>query len=82
MPRVCSQIGQFPPACLFALNSMKGQQTVSPFFEWHSAQTELYKVKKLVYDFQQELVSYCQSEVKLLKEGFLKFRTIIKKVAE
>ena len=53
---------------------------MSPFFEWHSAQTELYKVNKLVYDFQQELVSYCQSEVKLLKEGFLKFRTIIKKM--
>ena len=72
--------GQFPPACLFALNSMKGQQTVSTFLEWNSAQTQLYKVNKLVYDFQQELVSYCQSDVKLLKEGFLKFRTLIKKV--
>ena len=59
---------------------MKGQQTVSTFLEWHSAQTQLYKVNKLVYDFQQELVSYCQSDVKLLKEDFLKFRTLIKKV--
>ena len=59
--------GQFPPACLFALNSMKGQQTVSTFLEWHSAQTQLYKVNKLVYDFQQELMSYCQSDVTLLR---------------
>ena len=58
---------------------MRGQQTVSTFLEWHSAQTQLYKVNKFVYDFQQEPVSYCQSDVKILKE-ILKFGTLIKKV--
>ena len=72
--------GQFPPACLFALNTMKGQQTVSTFLAWHSAQTQFYRVNNLTYDFEQELVSYCQSDVKLLKEGFMEFRALIRKV--
>ena len=39
------------------------------FLTWYNQQV----VSNAVFDFQEELLKYCQSDVKLLKEGFLKF---------
>ena len=39
------------------------------FLSWYNQQV----VSNAVCDFQEELLKYCQSDVKLLKEGFLKF---------
>ena len=72
--------GQFPPACLFALNAMKGAKEIEAFLKWHDEQTLLYREQSKQYDFESELVSYCQSDVKLLKEGFLEYRQLIQSI--
>ena len=72
--------GQFPPACLFALNSMKGAKSIDSFLKWHEEQTLLYQQQSKQYDFGSELVAYCQSDVKLLKEGFLEYRRLIQSI--
>lgn len=42
------------------------------FEKWHDGQV----AKNVVFDFQKELVEYCQSDVKLLKEGCLQFKKL------
>ena len=42
------------------------------FETWHAKQTGMF-------DFAEELVAYCESDVKLLKEGCLKFKNCLKK---
>ena len=37
--------------------------------DWHAEKV----LKREVWNFQQEMLSYCESDVKLLKEGYLKF---------
>ena len=59
--------GQFPPACLLPWSRWKA---------WYAAQTEFYWIHFFTYDFEQELVSYCQSDGELLKEGFMEFRNL------
>jgi len=39
---------------------------------WHQEQRD----KKVVFDFQKELVAYCESDVHLLKEGCLTFKRL------
>ena len=74
--------GQFPPACLYALNSMKGERNVKNFLEWHTQQTHYYKQSSKTYNFQQELITYCESDVKLLKEGFIEYRRLIRSICK
>ena len=52
-------------------------ETVSPkarqeFEKWHKEQRD----KDEVFDFQKELVAYCESDVRLLKEGCLTFKRL------
>ena len=74
--------GQFPPACLFALNSMKGKDNINVFLNWHEEQCRRYKENSLIYDFRLELIEYCQSDVTVLKEGFLEYRRLIKSICD
>lgn len=39
------------------------------FLTWHARKV----AEDAVFDFQEELLKYCESDVKLLKEGCLKF---------
>jgi len=52
-------------------------ETMSPkarqeFETWHQEQRD----KEEVFDFQKELVAYCESDVRLLKEGCLTFKRL------
>ena len=49
--------------------SVKGRQE---FEEWHAEQVR----KNVEFDFSKELVSYCESDVRLLKEGCLTFKRL------
>ena len=49
--------------------SPKGRQE---FETWHKEQRD----KNEVFDFQKELVAYCESDVRLLKEGCLTFKRL------
>jgi len=45
--------------------------------KWHQAQRD----KEEVFDFQKELVAYCESDVRLLKEGCLTFKRLFETLA-
>ena len=52
-------------------------ETMSPegrqkFETWHKEQSD----NQVVFDFQKELVTYCESDVRLLKEGCLTFKRV------
>ena len=47
--------------------SLEGRQA---FETWHQEQ----RAKNVVFDFQKELVAYCSSDVRLLKQGCLTFK--------
>ena len=47
------------------------------FEEWHAEQV----AKNVMFDFAKELVAYCESDVKLLKEGCLTFKRLFEKQA-
>ena len=52
-------------------------ETMSPegrqeFEEWHKEQRDKHEV----FDFQKELVAYCESDVRLVKEGCLTFKRL------
>jgi len=49
--------------------SPKGRQE---FERWHKEQRD----QNVVFDFQKELVAYCKSDVRLLKEGCLTFKRL------
>ena len=49
--------------------SVEGKQALE---KWHQEQRE----KEVVFDFQQELVAYCKSDVRLLKQGCLTFKRL------
>ena len=48
------------------------------FEKWHDEQM----VKNAVFDFEKELIEYCESDVKLLKEGCLTFKCLFEKQAK
>ena len=72
--------GQFPPPCLFGVNSMKKSIDVEKFLSWHHEQSKWFFENSLVYDFKKELVEYCDSDVKLLKNGFLEYRRLMMEI--
>ena len=49
--------------------STEGKQALE---KWHQEQRD----KEVVFDFQQELVAYCKSDVRILKEGCLTFKRL------
>jgi len=49
--------------------SPEGKQALE---KWHQEQRD----KEVVFDFQKELVAYCKSDVRLLKEGCLTFKRL------
>ena len=74
-----SKEGQFPPA-IFAINSMKGQQNIKKLLGWQTEPFKFYKQNFLTYNLAAELISYCKSDVKLLKECFMEYRRLIQSV--
>ena len=72
--------GQFPPPCLFGVNCMKKSIDVEKFISWHHEQSKWFFENSLVYDFKKELVEYCDSYVKLLKNGFLEHRRLMMQI--
>ena len=70
--------GQFPNFCLFGPNSMKGSEEFTKLKEWHNEQTARYRLENLTYDFQHELTEYCRSDVEVLRQGVMRFRSVIK----
>ena len=62
-------VGPLPPVEDYMPNAMS-QEEKEAFLRWHAEKTS----QGYIFHFQQELLTYCQSDVKLLKEGCLKFK--------
>ena len=62
-------VGQIPDQACYMPESMSVSHRKA-FEQWHDQQ----RVNNVIFDFQKELVEYCESDVKLLKQGCLKFK--------
>ena len=47
------------------------------FEAWHTRQC----VANVIYDFQMDLNEYCKSDIKLLKQGCLSFKSVLEPLA-
>ena len=71
MPENQEYVGSIPAQDYYMPEAMflKGRQE---FEKWHQEQRD----NDVVFDFQNELVLYCESDVRLLKEGCLTFKRL------
>ena len=60
--------GQYPPNADYNPDDMDTKKR-EQFLTWHARKV----AENAVFNFQEELLKYCESDVKLLKEGCLKF---------
>ena len=60
--------GNYPPMAEYDPDSMDSKKRET-FLTWYRQKV----AENAVFDFQDELLKYCESDVKLLKEGCLKF---------
>ena len=58
---------------------MKNGRNFEDFTLWHSLQRKNYEATSSVYNFRQELIEYCRSDVTLLREGVSEFRHLIRR---
>ena len=63
----CNYKGHRPDAFFYDPANMKPEQRTK-FYDWYN------RHRNDEFDFQQELRTYCESDVKLLMDGCLKFR--------
>ena len=64
-PEHQNYVGPYMPETM----SPEGKQALE---KWHQEQ----RANNVVFDFQQELVAYCESDVRLLKQGCLTFKRL------
>ena len=71
LPEHQTYVGILPVIDYFMPETMapKARQELE---KWHQEQRD----KEVVFDFQKELVAYCKSDVRLLKEGCLTFKRL------
>ena len=70
-------VGEIPAMDYYDPDSMSPERR-EEFMAWHAARRE----EGYVFDFAQELVDYCKSDVRLLKQGCMKFQQEFHKVAK
>ena len=73
-PENQNYVGPIPNKEFYMPESMSGSGR-KDFEKWHDKE----RAENVVFDFQKELVEYCESDVKLLKEGCLTFKRLFEK---
>ena len=68
--------GHYPPMSEYDPDSMDSKKR-EKFMSWYRQKV----AENAVFDFQEELLKYCESDVKLLKEGCLKFMREFEEIA-
>ena len=61
------------PSLDYYMPETKSPEDKQTLETWHQEQ----RANNMVFDFQQELLDYCKSDVQLLKQGCLTFKTIV-----
>ena len=71
LPEHQNHVGIVPALDYYMPETMspEGKQALE---KWHQEQSD----KEIVFDFQKELVEYCESDVRLLKQGWLTFKQL------
>ena len=68
----------FIPAKHFYMPESMSVPGRAEFEKWYAEQVE----KNVEFDFQKELIEYCESDVQLVKQGFLAFKRLFKQEAK
>ena len=68
--------GEYPPKEDYHPDEMDSKKR-DKFLAWHARKV----AEQAVFNFQEELLKYCKSDVKLLKEGCLKFVAEFEEIA-
>ena len=76
LPEHQTYVGILPAIDYFMPETM-APKTRQALEKWHQEQRD----KEVVFDFQKELVDYCKSDVRLLKEGCLTFKRLSEALA-
>ena len=71
-----SYVGRIPDTSYFMPDVMSVSAR-RDFEAWHTRQ----RVANVIYDLQKELTEYCESDVKLLKQGCLSFKSVFEPLA-
>ncbi|XP_048879705.1 uncharacterized protein LOC125748000 isoform X1 [Brienomyrus brachyistius] len=61
-----SYVGPYPPPDQFGPDQMPGKERVK-FYQWYDG------VKHQTFNFHKEMIAYCKNNVKILREGCLRF---------
>ena len=68
-------VGPIPPQSYYAPNTMK-PETREAFLTWYKEQ----KDNGYVFDFKEEIVKYCRSDVDILRKCCMEFREMLREI--
>ena len=68
-----SYVGPIPPVPYYSPNTMKPEARET-FLAWHKEQVE----NNYVFDFRNEIIKYCRSDVAILRECCMEFREMLR----
>ena len=68
-----SYVGPIPPVPYYSPNTMKPEAREA-FLAWHKEQVE----NNYVFDFRNEIIKYCRSDVDILRKCCMKFREMLR----
>ena len=71
-----SYVGRIPDTSYFMPDVMSVSAR-GDFEAWHTRQC----AANVIYDFQKDLTEYCKSDIKLLKQGCLSFKSVFEPLA-
>ena len=68
-------VGPIPPQSDYAPNTMK-PETRRAFLAWHKEQRD----NEYVFDFKEEIIKYCRSDVDILRKCCMEFREMLREI--
>ena len=68
-------VGPIPPAPYYSPNTMK-PETRKAFLAWHKEQRD----NEYVFDFKEEIIKYCRSDVDILRKCCMEFREMLREI--
>ena len=68
-------VGPIPPQPYYSPNTMK-PETRKAFLAWHKEQRD----NEYVFDFKEEIIKYCRSDVDILRKCCMEFREMLREI--
>ena len=70
-------VGPIPPVAYYSPNTMKPEAREA-FLAWHKEQRE----SDYIFDFKEEIVKYCRSDVDILRKCCMEFREMLREITD